>query len=124
MIKNTTNNHCSRHPNSNALTYCGACNKYMCAECKTYHDGFFGGEHEASVVPSERAIEDTEDQYNEKCKAHPEYPLDTMCNDCNCIQITLFFSILFHSIFFFFVQVCVVQNADGKESIRATILFP
>lgn len=78
---------CSYHPEVSALLYCNKCKKYMCAECKNAHDFFFTKGHDDAIVPPEQADESPSQSVPEtkirKCEMHPDYPLDTICNDCN-----------------------------------------
>lgn len=83
MIKATNTKHCSKHTNADASSYCKECKRYMCTECKGFHDNLFGKDHESSIVPSENVINFC--SHNDRCKLHPEYHLDMICNDCDCI---------------------------------------
>lgn len=77
--------YCSKHSNIDAPSYCKMCKKYMCAECRGFHDGFFGQEHDDSIIPSESVKDSC--LHSDKCSVHPEYPLDTICNNCNCTYL-------------------------------------
>lgn len=81
---NTTIKHCSKHVNVDASSYCRKCEKYMCTKCKNFHDDFFDKSHENFILPSGDAGDIC--PHNDKCDVHPKYPLDTICNDCICIN--------------------------------------
>lgn len=46
---------CTNHANTDAVSYCKKCKKYMCAKCKEMHDGFFVTEHESAIESPEHA---------------------------------------------------------------------
>ena len=64
-----------------------ACMKYMCGEYKRSHN--YLSFSEDSIIPTSpdqvTNIESVE-IHKAKCRAHPEYPLDTLCNDCHCME--------------------------------------
>ena len=97
MFKITkTETTCSNHPDVTAVSYCRTCKKFMCAKCEGHHNEFWEKDHEGSVVPAGSAGNNSDNPYCDKCQVHIEYPLDTVCKDCNGTPSVSSFPLLFH----------------------------
>ena len=74
---------CSNHQDAAAVSYCRACKKFMCARCEGLHSEFLGKDHDGSVVSANSVGNNSGHPFCDKCATHTEYPLDTVCKDCN-----------------------------------------
>ena len=85
MLKKKAKRSCTRHPDTEAVSYCAECKMFMCAErCQGIHTDFFGGMHKVVAADS---ISDFA-LSGGKCTEHPDYALDSLCIDCNSKTIT------------------------------------
>ena len=69
---------CTKHKETKAMVYCSNCSLFMCPECETAHNTFFGDAHR--VIPASSVTDF--DLQGGKCKYHKGYPLDSLCTDC------------------------------------------
>lgn len=76
---------CSKHSGIKAVSYCKKCKRHFCPICEESHNDLFGEDH-GDAIDSSYSSEEP-DPPNEKCTIHQDYPLDIVCNDCNCKKI-------------------------------------
>ena len=69
---------CTKHKETKAMVYCSNCSLFMCPECETAHNTFFGDAHR--VIPASSVTDF--DLQSGKCTDHKGYPLDSLCTDC------------------------------------------
>lgn len=74
---------CTSHPERDAASYCKACEKFLCDQCKATHSAVYEGEHELS--PVDPVIPSNAPETN-CCHEHPDNELDMFCNDCHGIK--------------------------------------
>ena len=80
-----------------SINHTEACVKHMCGKYRRSHD--YLSCTEDSIIPTSpnqtTHIESVEIPKT-KCRAHPEYPLDTLCNGCHRTKSRHYYSHLLH----------------------------
>ena len=84
--KSNNNNIITSFPNKKtnrhlSTSHTEACVKQMCGEYRRPHN--YLSCPEDSLTPTS-PDQTTNRECVDKCRAHPEYLLDTLCNDCHC----------------------------------------